>query len=357
MYELFIKQVIEENEKTLIIKGVDQYSKEPLEYPECYAKFLIGISSLYRLSKDKNIMNLAKNKIERMLELGNVKTNMIWWGLPFDWKLTKKEDGFLITTSFCLKALILWRENGIDGLDKMISMSVRWIKNLYFENEMEAGFYYSPKLRSNIYNATAVALGVLCSDEEIYMESKMDLSKVFNTLKNCQKSGYWNYSKTTVDVDLLHQCYTVEGIKDYSMKTDNNISSMVSHDGYRFVLTNWKVLNNERYLFKINDSEKYTTLLKHQILNTFFKNDTRRFTPVRTWTIAALLRMLITFSEDKENITQVIKIIEDEIINDDFSIENSLSLKNTHKIEYSRNKYHLFESLCLYKSWILKEQL
>jgi len=352
--EEFTDRMIKDTIKNDKIFGVDQYNNQKLEYPECYSKFLISLYYKNKIHKDEVYKEYAKKYIEYMLNLANETDDYIYWGLPYNWGETKVEDGFLLTTAFCLKSLCLWYKEGVFTDEKIIQKVINWcMALLHNNNDDEYGFYYSKKLKQNIYNATSIACGVLATNNEFLspIESKK-LEKVISTLIKVQKSGYWNYSSVKVDVDLLHQCYTCEGIFEYYNKTKNEIALNSATSGIDFLIQNEKFINIERYLFNLSDPEKFNVRFKYLLLKMYSKTreNEKRFTKTRAWSYGAYVRTLIYsyyFTNNRKYKTRLEEIlihVEKNIIKDG----NVLFQSGGNNV-YVRNSYHLLESLCLFE--------
>jgi hypothetical protein len=348
--DTMIKQTIEKNK----IMGIDQYNKEELEYAECYAKFLIALYYKDKSKKEKSYRETAKKYINYMLNLANENEEFIYWGLPFNWGGTKNNEGFLITTSFCLKALYLWYKEGVFKDKNIIRKSINWCMALHDADDH--GFYYSPKLKQNIYNATAVACGVLSMTEEfLTLNERNKIEKVISSLIGLQKNGYWNYSSVKEDVDLLHQCYTCEGMFDnfYVNKNLEVLNSAI--EGVKFLNANKNFTFIERYLFKLSDSESLQVRLKHRLLKIYslFMDDNKRFRKTRAWSYASFIRTLIYsyyFTND-----QNYKVVLEETLSYVFNniiIDENIVFQAGEECVYIRNSYHVLEALCFYEYFI-----
>ncbi len=183
-----------------------------------------------------------------------------------------------------------------------------------------------------------------------FSEEKERLDRIILYIQSEQKRGYWNYSKSKVDVDLLHQCYTCEGILDYGKVTGNNDLLCTAIHGVKFVMNNIPFFETERYLFNIHDNENVLILCKHVILRGYqrFFPENWRFTKTRIWSLAALLRVLVTcwvetrelFYEEYADslVRHIMKEISD-------SKKHLLVGNNNLHI---RNTYHLLEALSFY---------
>lgn len=347
--------LIDESISNIRIVGKDQYSDLNLEYPECYAMFIISLNYKYRITNNVWYRDQAEKYIGFLLELANKTDEEIWWGLPFDWGDTKTSDGFLITTAFCLKALYVWYEDGVFTDNDTIKKVLRYCFSLYCENG-EDGFCYSRKLNKNIYNATSIAVGVMAQAKE-FLSSKqiVKLNKSVDTLIASQKHGYWNYSNEKVDVDLLHQCYTCEGIFEYANRFDSHEALKAALTGVDFIVDNMNVEKMERYLFKLSDPEKKTTKLKYLLLRAYSILNTEdiRFSKPRAWSFGAYIRVLIysySFSKEKK----YLKVLNDLIsyFNSNLILDKSILFSVNSKDSYVRNTFHILHSLCQYEFFI-----
>lgn len=281
------------------IYGVDEYFEPECEYPEVYAKFAIALFHKWEKKHEQRYKERAYKYLERMCELGIETEKWFYWGLPFDWGNTKKSDGFLITTCFCLQALNIWDNKQWKNI---IKKAKAWCFTLVFDcSDGEAGIFYSPKLRQNIYNATAMACGTLLECERGEDKGKTVIFKVLEQIIRKQKArGYWNYSDEKCDVDLLHQSYTVEGlIRSYPYICDLKLKIKVKESidkGMQFLVKRLylDIDKGERYLFVLSDEEKAGIKFKHcclRCLRWIYKNE-EHFPATRCWSYAALLRCL-----------------------------------------------------------------
>lgn len=280
------------------ICGVDEYFGFECEYPEVYAKFSIALFKKWEKTYNQKYKESAYRYLERMCELGIETEEWMYWGLPFDWGGTKKEDGFLITTCFCIQALNIWED---DQWEHIIEKAKSWcftLASIYPNGQAE--IFYSPKLEQHIYNASSMACGTLLECTKLAPEDKNIVYKVLDCIIYKQKrNGYWNYSDQKCDVDLVHQSYTVEGlIRSYPYISDpelkNNVKISIDK-GLKFLLNQLPVnAKSERYLFRLLDEEKLGIKIKHLFLRCLRKlhDDEHHFPSIRCWSYAALLRVL-----------------------------------------------------------------
>ncbi len=342
------------------ILGYDQYNNCQLEYAECYAKLLISLYYKYKTYKENFYKDQAAEYIEYMLSLSKETKEYIYWGLPYNWGNTTTCDGFIITTAFCLKSLYLWYSEGVFKEKDKIRKSINWCMSLYTENG-ECGLFYSNKLNKNIYNATSITCGVLALTKEFMSDDEMKcIDKIMGSLVNVQKNGYWNYSLNKVDVDLLHQCYTCEGMFEYlhALNDEKVLNSVIK--GVDFITSNIKFLNIERYFFKLSDPENFKTRIKHLLLKIYctIKRDERRCPKTRAWSYAAYIRTLIhsyIFTNNsiyRYNLENTIEYVNENILKN-----HTVLFKAGVSDTYVRNTYHMLEALCYYECFMVNGEV
>ncbi|MDY0278544.1 MAG: hypothetical protein RBQ97_10735 [Acholeplasma sp.] len=338
-----------------IILGYDQYSSDKLEYPECYAMLITTLFYKYQLTNDDYYWKKAESYINRLKEISLSEDSHIWWGLPFNWGETNKCDGFLITTSFVLNSLSLWYNTGKYLDFSLIKGASNWILSLFVSNDTH-GFYYSKKLRTNIYNATSIAIGSLSQISNLLSNEDRDrLHLAASSLVSIQKSGYWNYSKNNSEVDLLHQSYTCEGLFQYSSVFNNENTLKSAIYGVNFIMNKLKVNRIERYLFSLRDKEKIRTKIKHLIIKILYIIDPNnfRFSRPRAWSYAAYIRVLIYTVKYDENplirnrLIHIIEFVHDKILSDTY-----VRYSENSPIRYVRNECHMLASLAMYEYYI-----
>ena len=281
------------------ICGLDEYSEIEYEYPEVYAKFSVALFNKWTKTQDKKYRETAYEYLERMCKLGIETERWAYWGLPFDWGNTEKKDGFLITTCFCVQALNICNDGRWNNL---IRKAIAWCLTLISTSKSgQVEMFYSPKLKQNIYNASAMACGTLLSCRDLKTNDRKLLYKVLEYIvKKQKKGGYWNYSDIKCDVDLLHQSYTVEGLMRSYLYIDEpelkRITREAIEKGVNFLIVQLQenIDKSERYLFRITDDEKGLIKIKHLCLRCMEKivPKARRFPFTRCWSYAALLRVL-----------------------------------------------------------------
>lgn len=342
------------------ITGLDQYCQSEEEYPECYAKFIMTLYYKYKLTEDKYYYELAKKYLEYMIQLKNQHNNYVFWGLPFNWGATSNKDGFLLTTSFCIKAMYLWYKEGIIEHLEILKNSIHWCFTLICDddNNLTKGFYYSPNLQENIYNATAIACGILSMCKELLSdEEKALLHQVAIGIEQCEKNGYWNYSFHKEDVDLLHQCYISEGMFDYGYMNRDEKAIKTAISGVDFTIKEKNFIKIERYLFKFRDKENLKTKIKYMILRILYKGNFQqhRFEKPRAWSYGAYVRTLAEsyyFSKDEKYLLKLNEVLDHVFLN--IIKDEKVMFKEESQHVYVRNTYHLIEALTLME-YILKK--
>lgn len=348
------------------IKGFDEYARDKkLEYPEVYSRLALSYFYLFKLYNDDEWKQRAIKIIEKLISLSKEKNDTIYWGLPFDWKETKKDDGFLITTVFSLQALIKWDNETKGKYTRFIEKTINWIFSLlqYDENLKEKAFYYSPKLKENIYNATSLACGILWEAERYLSEEQKRslISVVRGLIKAQNKKGFWRYSKLNSTVDLLHQSYTCEGLLMSVPKLKDEIKEKAFESAVKGVEFMDKYMYNsdfENYLYGLFDHVEFNIKVKHFLFRVLknvdrFKN---KFKKVRAWSYAAFLRvhaLLEFFKYEGENLIstdEIIERIEKDIFNDEYFKYNKLD-----NSRFIRQEAHVWFSLIFYlylkKEW------
>ena len=209
--------------------GIDEYNCNTLEYSECYAKQLIILRNLYDFNKDLKYLDQAKKILETIINSGIENERSICWGLPYEWHGNSINDGFLITTCFCIDGISRWTDL-FEGYNEYIKKAINWCFALLFydDNLEEYAFFYAPKIKKNIYNATSIAFGIISKFNNLFtQENKNKLASVMMGIHKALKNGYWNYSQDIPEVDLLHQSYTIEGLEIAAIRCDNYNIQMV----------------------------------------------------------------------------------------------------------------------------------
>lgn len=353
-----IEKIVKETLENRNIKGLNQYSNKKLEYPECYAFFIKSLKYLYLISKNSKYKEEAAIFIEILFEMAYEDSEEMWWGLPFNWGKTCKEDGFLITTIFCFDAIKEWDEIiEIKKIDKM-----KKILNYVFSlvNKEKNGINYSKKLKTHIYNASSLTVGVLSKYNEILNNNqKLILFNVANNISTLQKDGYWNYSASKCDVDLLHQCYTCEGLLEYGKNNKNSYVLSKAIQGTDFIINKMQYKEMERYIFRFTDLESLNTKIKYLILRgiRFMNINSTRFHPPRAWSLAAMMRLLIStyqITNDKKYLKELKNLIDH--IEENIIKNNSIKFSKISEENYIRNTYHMLYSLLQYKYFLFGEK-
>ncbi|MBT1247686.1 MULTISPECIES: hypothetical protein [unclassified Thermosipho (in: thermotogales)] len=352
---------LNENEPVL---GKDEYFKsEKLEYPEVYAMIVLSYYYLFKKEKDNKWKKKAEKFIDRLISLSIKEDNTICWGLPYDWGVTEKNDGFLITTVFSLRALAKWNSEFSYKYSDVIEKAINWIFGLlyYDENIKENAFYYSPKLKENIYNATSLACGILLeSGQYLWKRQKENLiSVVMGLIKVQNKKGFWKYSINNPTVDLLHQSYTCEGLLLSASRLKRDLKEKVLKSAIKGVEFMDKYMFNsyiETYFFRLFDNVEFGVKLKHLLFRIFFK---KKFRLSRAWSFGAFLRvhtLLEAFGITLPiKLEEILKTIESQLFqNGNFrynKLDDSVYIRQQAHVWYSLVNYLYFrdmeEHMCL----------
>ncbi len=339
-------------------KGTDEYCSLECEYPEVYAKVSIGLFYKWKMSQEEKYKDKAKLLLNRMSELAIKSDETACWGLPFDWGDTRKDDGFLITTCFCIQALNLWN---FKQTQKLKEQAINWCFTLVKENidSADVDIFYSPKLKINIYNATSLACGTLLECNEL---SKKQLDILYRAVKTLifkqKKEGYWNYSSEKDDVDTLHQSYTVEGlIRCYPHIEEQALKKALLKTirrGEKFLVFKlWTQKETERYLFSLTNNEKKSVKLKHLFLKIFrwLNIGRKHFPEKRCWSYAAYLRVQYYYAQNIEQIYSCeIKECLKKITAELFCNTYMKYTKNNNK-NFIRHQAHMIEGLAYVENY------
>lgn len=341
--------------------GYDEYSRDRiLDYPEAYAKYAIGLQYLYRYYGSKDFLDIGLNNLEWLMNNSIKRYDRYCWGLPYDWHTTKSNDGYLITTIFCLEAFYAYAKDFPDkNFSTIIDSGIRWV---FDENKgvLKGDYYffnYSPKL-TDIYipNAVAKAVGFLAKYMDgLVIEERSYVNKAKEYLVASQnRDGSWYYSDTRYHVDLLHMAYTAQGLIDYYKASGGKACFGAINKSLGYITSNLikpDGSGKEVGFLKLSDITRDNTLtvIKHQVMKSLFLAGiwAHKNPETRLWGYAAAVKAYTSYgSLDKSSLNQAIGISHYVIGNLQDKAGYFYYRKNE-KLCFIRHQSHIFESLCM----------
>jgi hypothetical protein len=260
IYNTLLK--IEESDRkykgSFIGRGIDPYfDSKPLDYPMAYSLYVKGFIEMYKFTKSKEWIKKAINAQKILYKIKLKKQNS--WGLPFIWE-NRGNEPYLITTAFVGHSFLdlyetLKEEEYIDRVSEIIN----WMINSLGYDKTTEGicFWYSPKVKKHVINASAEATGLLARWEYLNEKKNINLKEIISdSLKYITKKQLTNYmwdyygeSDEPNSIIDFHNNYIIESncyLRDYY--DESKIDQMLK---YPFFAICKNLLNNNGSL-KIN---------------------------------------------------------------------------------------------------------
>ena len=281
--------------------GSDRYCVSMMEYYECYAKLANACYYQYHRTRDTNYLNVGRKYITRLIELAHIdpSNGYICWGLPFDNNIHEHYSGALLCNAFALEAIIKY--NDVEQYSDVIISALQWMDSMaWCADECEQFYCYSPLIQQDIYNAEIIAMFVfLLLNKYIGKNVEKYYKQLKRIIGQQSNKGYWNYSATKIDVDLVHQAYCVEYLtksllilKKAREKTDLLDLSVAVDKSYHFLIMQLWRDGLDRYLFRWNDDICLKDKIKYLLLRMikpFLTNNDKHFLHRQAWGCAATL--------------------------------------------------------------------
>jgi len=203
--------------------GFDIYcQKLKFHYDEAYALWGLGYLNLYSLEDNIFDVSIFDHIVRYFL---NNKRYDGSFGLPWDWQGQRKEEGYLITTSFV--ALFLQKYNSIFNDNRVNALLTKIEDYMFSLQENRNGHIYlrySKHMNDDVLNAYAVAMLFLIIND--YYENRRLVEQLLDSIQEGQdKTGGFLYMinpTRKVDIpDNYHQCFIINsliGIRDFLLK-------------------------------------------------------------------------------------------------------------------------------------------
>ncbi len=203
--------------------GTDPYAPlESYHYPEAYALWGRGYSSLYALTDQSLFLDLARVSATWLIDNTNPKYRHFSWGLPWTWKAWQAPpDISYVTTSVAAGELLL-DLSMLTKNDSYLEVGRSIADWIVYENGMEEtkdGLWLNyanfPPLRFPVFNAIALASGYFArlhflTEKPNYRELSLKTARF--VLAHQRSDGSWPYSVESQVVDNVHTAYTLKGL-------------------------------------------------------------------------------------------------------------------------------------------------
>lgn len=229
-------------------------------YP--YADCLIGEAylKLYILKKDKKFLKLAKYFANKL-----IKSNQIFWGLPFDWdvpgkKIKKNTACSTVTVPVINFLLNLYEVTNIKKYKNCANLSIKYLLknlNITYDDNFKLAYSYTPKDNFIIINSNSYLLQIISRVND-NNENKKIITKLLNFIISEQnKDGSWDYwSKMDVNyrryhcVDTLHNCYILQNLILANNRIKNKKLNSSIKRGTLFLKRKLVVSKTTGYIYK-----------------------------------------------------------------------------------------------------------
>ncbi len=252
--------------------------------------FLTGYCNLYKLqhSTGKDVFGTQKeilSKIhylsELLLSLGSKGYSGVCWGYNFDWQnrvfFQPKYTPTIVATSFCADALFNAFDITSDEkyLKAALSACDFVLKDLYrsYKSESDFIFSYSPKDKSQVYNASLLGARLLArgssySDNNEWRKLSIIATRTIVNLQN--EDGSWIYGEASMQnwIDSFHTGFNLECIYEVMEYLNIDIFQNEFEKGLNYYLKSFflkngtpKYYNNEIYPIDIHSPAQFIATL------------------------------------------------------------------------------------------------
>jgi len=204
--------------------GFDKYSpKQEWHYDEAYAMWGLGYQNLYKLGSNIVSLDLLDGIIEYFINNQRYDGS---FGLPWSWQGQKKEEGYLITTSFVGLFLLgyydLTNEIKVHNLIEQIE---KYTLSLKENRGTHTYLNFSKYMHEDVLNAYAVAILFLTLHD--YESNKDLIEQLLESIEDGQSETggflYAVYPPQSLNIpDNSHQCFIINSL----IKTDHFLKKL-----------------------------------------------------------------------------------------------------------------------------------
>jgi hypothetical protein len=236
--------------------GFDKYSpQQEWHYDEAYAVWGLGYLNLYQLKNNISSLDLLDCIFEYLYASQRYDGS---YGLPWDWQGQKKEEGYLITTSFIGLFLLgyydLVNDSKVYNLIKQIE---KYALSLKENRGSHTYLNYSKYMHEDVLNAYTKAILFLTLHD--YERNKDLIERLVESIEDGQSETggflYILYPPHNIDVpDNYHQCFIINSL----IRTDHFLRKL-GEENHRI----GKITNNSMNYFISNFFDQDLYLRKH----------------------------------------------------------------------------------------------
>lgn len=202
--------------------GADAYCSETLYHPMAEAKYLMVLQILYEtnLLSGSRFELLVSQACERLAESAIPQTpgDGSLWGLGFVFREQATNEPYLITSALVTHALELCLKSQAQCdtstplLDSALQGLASWFSTYTIPIGGALDFpVYSPGIREPVLNSATYAASILLAFDKQHKASAV-LDWVVNSRVN---DVGWLYAPNNFVIDLLHQCYILNSLRNY----------------------------------------------------------------------------------------------------------------------------------------------
>ena len=261
----------------------ERFPNNKYHYPEAYGMFATGYINLYRISKNDEHLNRARECLEWLVVNKSPSTHDFCWGQPWKWECIPPNDPQVVQTIFSIRPFFYYYKitKNIKYLN-IAKSTVKWLLSNYVHDEKtgEHFFWYTPHNCNKhfIVNSTAEAIGFLGEFSKYIDEHTIKITKeiVNFIIKSQNKDGSWLYGFRTPSaqsenklfkenpsniwkvpmlkilyyrpgphIDNVHTAYVLEGLWKYYNNIEESDIIPFLHRGNEFYWN--KFFNNKGY--------------------------------------------------------------------------------------------------------------
>ncbi len=204
--------------------------------PKGIGLFLYAAANLYRITREEEYMNLARQLINWLKQDISFGYSGCSWGYNFDWQsrafFLPRGTPTVVNTSYIGRAFyhaykVFKRDEYLEIANSACEFIQKDLNR--WEDDRSLCFSYSPVDRYFVHNATALASSLLSL---VYKETKKDnyirLAKksIQYVIDHQQSNGLWYYGEDRVaqktGIDSFHTGFILECLKIYSKAAEDN---------------------------------------------------------------------------------------------------------------------------------------
>jgi hypothetical protein len=340
--------------------GIDRYDSTIKKYPEVYAKYISSILKLYTLYNNPIYLKKAEKYSNYLLKLKNKRFSLYSWGLPFSFKGIPKNESYLVTTCYCgfafLDLYIVTKKRKYLQISSKIYL---FIINYLFNKDKFFNYSTNKKHNYLIINSNALLLIFLIKYSEISSEHYKQCSKYINLIvslliTNQHKSGYWVYSKNSLDIDNIHSCFNIESLLKYYFYKNDKKLNLILKRGINYMCFNF--YNNKKglirlrklYSFKyVSDKQTFIRSIKDYVIKigNFFGYFKKNNPEDNLWGYAAAIKMLSFATKFSPMYYDYLIKISNYSMNNFTKKDGFFKLNNSDNNVYIRHQAYFFEAL------------